>query len=247
MAGDEELAPVEGQVVGQEWHRDGRRVGERAVPATLVQVHGAPGGGGDGDGGAVKHLDAVGKGGAGDDAGLLHVAGLVGGQLEVDDGAEGEAEKGFRARQERRPPRQEVVVVGDVELAAAGEGDGVGPVDERVLDGAGVRGHEAVQVEAEELDPGAGLGVVGSEQGRRLLVVCHAEGVEVGLAGKVDHLDASERAGVGRSGVLVVVDVETGTGWFGEKDALRVRLMRVRAGPGERGKSEAKARMRMPL
>lgn len=45
--------------------------------------------------------------------------------------------------------------------------------------------------------------------------------MEVGFAGKVGNLDASEGAGVGLRGVFVVVDVETGTDCVGEKDALR--------------------------
>ena len=192
------------------------------VFSEVEEVDGPAAGGCDGDGAVVEQLHAVGEGYAREDPRVVDSVLPVGRELEVHDGAGRGAEERLRLGEEFVVARGEAVVVGDEQLVGAEQREGVGPVEQRVLDRRAVRRREGVDVEREYLDARARLGVARHVQRRRRLVKREAQRVEVVLAGEVDERDALERRGVGQRGVFVVVDVELGAGHGARHvDALR--------------------------
>lgn len=76
---------------------------------------------------------------------------------------------------------EEEVVVSDVEAVFVDDGEGVGAVDLRVDDSLEMRGGVVFGPQTEELETGAGLGVVDDIEGLAFAVIFDAEWVEVGL------------------------------------------------------------------
>ena len=78
---------------------------------------------------------------------------------------------------------EEEVVVRDVEAVFVYDGEGVGTVDLRVYDRPEMCGGVVFGPETEELEAGAGLGVVDDIEGFAFAVIFNAEWVKVCLAG----------------------------------------------------------------
>lgn len=78
---------------------------------------------------------------------------------------------------------EEEVVVGDVKAVCVDNGERVGAVDLRVDDCPEMRGGVVLGPQTEELEAGAGLGVVDDIESFTFAVIFDAEWVEVCLAG----------------------------------------------------------------
>jgi hypothetical protein len=122
--------------------------------------------------------------------------------------------------------REEEMVIGNVEAVLVDDGERVGAVDLRVDDCFEMCGCVVLGPETEELEAGAGLGVVDDIEGFAFGVVFDAKGVEVCLAGwEVEEL---EGFGDGACG-CVVVEVELALVFWVSVDALAKRQMVVRS------------------
>lgn len=178
MARDKQRAvPREREIIWRERHakirrgREPRRIQRPGASTNRKQVHARLRRRGDGSSRSIKQRNAIRERKARDDA----RARRVGCDVDVHDAAAGQAEVRLEAAEHGVRADEEVVVVGDVELAVANQRDGVGCVEERVLDGAQVRCRVRCQVQMEHLDGRGGVAaVVGDEEGGGGLVVGHA-------------------------------------------------------------------------